>query len=42
MISKDRVDVQHMITDVVSLDQLPQAFDALRKPVHQCKVMLEN
>ncbi|MEQ1755657.1 MAG: alcohol dehydrogenase catalytic domain-containing protein [Micropepsaceae bacterium] len=42
MISKDRVDVQHMITDVVSLDQLPQAFDSLRKPVHQCKVMLEN
>ena len=42
MISKDRVDVQHMITDVVTLDGLPAAFDALRKPVHQCKVMLEN
>ncbi len=42
MIAKDRVDVEHMITDVVTLDQLPAAFDALRKPVHQCKVMLEN
>jgi (R,R)-butanediol dehydrogenase/meso-butanediol dehydrogenase/diacetyl reductase len=42
MIAKDRVDVAHMITDVVSLDELPQAFEALRKPVHQCKVMLEN
>ena len=42
MIAKDRVDVEHMITDVVNLDQLPAAFEALRKPVHQCKVMLEN
>jgi (R,R)-butanediol dehydrogenase/meso-butanediol dehydrogenase/diacetyl reductase len=42
MIAKDRVDVAHMITDIVSLDTLPAAFEALRKPVHQCKVMLEN
>jgi threonine dehydrogenase-like Zn-dependent dehydrogenase len=42
MIAKDRVDVEHMITDVVNLDGLPAAFEALRKPVHQCKVMLEN
>ncbi len=42
MIAKDRVDVEHMITDVVTLDQLPAAFEALRKPAHQCKVMLEN
>jgi (R,R)-butanediol dehydrogenase/meso-butanediol dehydrogenase/diacetyl reductase len=42
MIAKDRVEVQHMITDVVNLDQLPAAFEALRKPAHQCKVMLEN
>jgi hypothetical protein len=31
-----------MITDVVNLDGLPTAFEALRKPVRQCKVMLEN
>lgn len=42
MIAKDRVEVEHMITDVVTLDQLPAAFEALRKPAHQCKVMLEN
>jgi (R,R)-butanediol dehydrogenase/meso-butanediol dehydrogenase/diacetyl reductase len=42
MIASDRVDVQHMITDVVKLDDLPTAFDALRKPVNQCKVMLQN
>jgi (R,R)-butanediol dehydrogenase/meso-butanediol dehydrogenase/diacetyl reductase len=42
MIASDRVDVAHMITDVVDLDGLPSAFEALRKPAHQCKVMLEN
>ena len=42
MIAKDRVDVEHMITDVVDLNALPAAFEALRKPSHQCKVMLEN
>jgi hypothetical protein len=31
-----------MVTDVVTLDTLPSAFEALRKPSHQCKVMLEN
>jgi (R,R)-butanediol dehydrogenase/meso-butanediol dehydrogenase/diacetyl reductase len=42
MIAKDRVEVEHMITDVVDLAGLPAAFEALRKPTHQCKVMLEN
>ncbi|MEI9885391.1 MAG: zinc-binding dehydrogenase [Rhizomicrobium sp.] len=42
MIASDRVDVAHMITDIVDLDALPDAFEALRKPAHQCKVMLEN
>jgi (R,R)-butanediol dehydrogenase/meso-butanediol dehydrogenase/diacetyl reductase len=41
MIAKDRVDVEHMITDVIDLNALPAAFEALRKPTHQCKVMLE-
>jgi len=31
-----------MVTDIVTLDALPAAFEALRKPSHQCKVMLEN
>ncbi len=42
MIASDRVDVGHMLTDVVDLNGLPGAFEALRKPAHQCKVMLEN
>jgi (R,R)-butanediol dehydrogenase/meso-butanediol dehydrogenase/diacetyl reductase len=40
MIAKDRVDVAHMITDRITLDQLPDAFEALRKPTTQCKVMV--
>jgi 2-desacetyl-2-hydroxyethyl bacteriochlorophyllide A dehydrogenase len=42
MIASDRIDVGHMVTDIVDLDALPAAFEALRKPSHQCKVMLEN
>ena len=42
MIASDRVNVAHMVTDVVSLDALPAAFEALRHPTRQCKVMLEN
>jgi (R,R)-butanediol dehydrogenase/meso-butanediol dehydrogenase/diacetyl reductase len=42
MIAADRIDVGHMVTDIVDLDALPAAFEALRKPSHQCKVMLEN
>ncbi|MCC6919798.1 MAG: alcohol dehydrogenase catalytic domain-containing protein [Alphaproteobacteria bacterium] len=42
MIAKDRVEVSQMITDRVTLDQLPSAFEALRKPTTQCKVMLKN
>lgn len=42
MIASDRIEAMPMITDVVSLDALPAAFEALRKPAHQCKVMLEN
>lgn len=40
MIAKERVEVAHMITDRVTLDELPAAFEALRKPTTQCKVML--
>ena len=42
MIASDRVEVDHMVTDIVTLDELPGAFEALRHPSHQCKVMLEN
>jgi len=42
MIASDRIDVCAMVTDIVDLNGLPGAFEALRKPSHQCKVMLEN
>jgi (R,R)-butanediol dehydrogenase/meso-butanediol dehydrogenase/diacetyl reductase len=42
MIASDRIEIAHMITDVINLDMLPIAFEALRTPSHQCKVMLEN
>lgn len=40
MIAKDRIDVAPMITDRIGLDELPSAFEALRKPSTQCKVMV--
>ena len=40
MIAKDRVEVAHMITDRIALVDLPAAFEALRKPTTQCKVMV--
>jgi (R,R)-butanediol dehydrogenase/meso-butanediol dehydrogenase/diacetyl reductase len=40
MIAKDRIDVSGMVTDRVTLDELPAAFEALRNPTTQCKVML--
>jgi (R,R)-butanediol dehydrogenase/meso-butanediol dehydrogenase/diacetyl reductase len=42
MIASNRIDTAGMVTDIVDLNGLPQAFEALRSPTHQCKVMLEN
>lgn len=39
MLAEGRIDVSPMITDIVSLDDLPDAFEALRTPSHQCKVL---
>ncbi len=39
MLAEGRIDVTPMITDVVSLDELPDAFEALRTPSSQCKVL---
>ena len=39
MLAEGRIDVSPMITDVVSLDELPEAFEALRTPSDQCKVL---
>lgn len=39
MLAARRIDIAPMITDIVSLDELPRAFEALRTPGHQCKVL---
>ncbi|MFT4823721.1 MAG: (R,R)-butanediol dehydrogenase/meso-butanediol dehydrogenase/diacetyl reductase [Halioglobus sp.] len=39
MLAEGRIDVSPMITDIVDLDELPEAFEALRTPSHQCKVL---
>ena len=41
MLSAERIDPQPMVTKRVGLDELPDAFEALRKPVDQCKVIVE-
>ncbi|MEN3950714.1 alcohol dehydrogenase catalytic domain-containing protein [Iodidimonas sp. SYSU 1G8] len=41
MIAANRIDVEHMVTDVVSFGELPGAFEALRTPTSQCKVLLD-
>ena len=39
MLAEGRIDVSPMVTDVISLNELPEAFEALRTPGHQCKVL---
>jgi len=40
MMRAGRIDPGAMITVRVSLDELPEAFEALKRPTHQCKVMV--
>ena len=40
LLDAGRVDPKPMITDIITLDQLPGAFEALRKPTTQIKVMV--
>ena len=39
MLANQRIDVAPMITDIISLEELPQAFEALKTPTSQCKVL---
>jgi (R,R)-butanediol dehydrogenase/meso-butanediol dehydrogenase/diacetyl reductase len=39
MLAEKRIDVSPMITDIVSLEELPDAFEALKTPTSQCKVL---
>lgn len=40
MLAQGRIDASAMITDTVGFDGFPQAFEALKTPTTQCKVML--
>lgn len=39
MLAQGRIDAGAMVTDIVSLEEMPAAFEALRTPSHQCKVL---
>lgn len=41
MLAAERIDPLPMITDRIGLDALPEAFEALRKPTTQCKVLVQ-
>jgi (R,R)-butanediol dehydrogenase/meso-butanediol dehydrogenase/diacetyl reductase len=41
MLDRGRIPGREMVTDVVSLSAFPSAFEALKKPTTQCKVILE-
>lgn len=40
MIAQNRIEAMAMVTDRIALDALPTAFEALRTPSTQCKVMV--
>lgn len=41
MMVKGRIDGSAMITNVVTLEELPDIFEALRSPTDQCKVIID-
>ena len=41
MLNTERVVAEPMITDIIALNSLPDAFEALRTPTTQCKVIVE-
>ena len=41
MLAAERIDPLPMITDRITLDELPDAFEALRQPSTQCKVIVQ-
>ena len=40
-LASGRLDAKPMITDVITVEQVPEMFEALRKPTSQAKVMVE-
>jgi len=41
MMASGRIDPRPMVTDRVSLGAMPEAFEALKQPSDQCKVLVE-
>jgi (R,R)-butanediol dehydrogenase/meso-butanediol dehydrogenase/diacetyl reductase len=41
MLGRDRIRGEPMLTDSIGLAELPEAFEALKRPTSQCKVILE-
>jgi (R,R)-butanediol dehydrogenase/meso-butanediol dehydrogenase/diacetyl reductase len=41
LLAQERISSQAMVTDVVDLAGFSEAFEALKRPSTQCKVMLE-
>ena len=41
MMAAGRIDAAGMVTHVVTLDELPDIFEALRSPTDQCKVLVD-
>ena len=41
MMVAGRIDATPMVTDVVSLDEVPDIFEKLRQPTNQCKVIID-
>lgn len=39
MLAQGRIDASPMVTGIVSLEEMPEAFEALRTPSDQCKVL---
>jgi len=40
MMEQGRIDPRPMVTDVIGLDAVPDAFEALKTPSSQCKVLI--
>jgi len=41
MLEKGRIRGEPMLTDNIGLSELPEAFEALKQPTSQCKVVIE-
>lgn len=41
MLAQGRIDASPMVTSTVTLDEMPAAFEALRTPSEQCKVLTQ-